>query len=379
MTFRKCTYAVLIVAMALGPVAAAVSQEFSTSLSIDDECEPLTVVTVTDAWPGAEPLRYAFVSAGSAVGRAAAPSPALADAFDEVISVPLERVISLSSTAIPHIRDLGMADRLVGVDRGDHIYDEDIHRAVESGRIVEVGSGGTLNLERVVAARPDVVLTSAMGSDDPTLRRLKAAGIPVIVLADWREQSPLGRAEWIRFFGVLFDRTAQGDALFAERVTSYRRIAGVARDLPPDERPTIVANAPWQGTWPVPGGDSYVATLFHDAGGRYLWAETSGTGSRFLDLESVLQRAVHAEFWLHLNTGWESRADARNLDERLTLFQAYREGRMYHYSRRVRPWGANDFWESGAARPDLVLADLLHILHPRLLPEHELIFYRSLP
>lgn len=346
------------------------AQEFSSSLEIDDGCEPLTVVTVRDAWPGAEPLRYALVSPG-------APVPD-GDRFDGVISVPVQRVVALSTTVIPHFRDLGVVDRLVGVDLAEHVYDDEVYRRVGRGDVAAVGSAESLNLERVVAARPDLIVTSAMGRDDPTLVRLASSGIPVVVLADWREVSPLGRAEWIRLFGALFGRRAEADRLFRERVGRYEEISGRVAAVPEGERPSVFANAPWQGTWPVPGGDSYIATLFADGGGRYLWADSPGTGSRFLDLEAVLQRAVNGDFWFNLNFGWVSREDARRLDSRLTVFKAYRTGQMYHYNRRVRPWGANDFWESGAARPDVVLADLVRIMHPELLPDHELVYYRRL-
>jgi iron complex transport system substrate-binding protein len=313
------------------------AQDFSSSLSIDEECEPLTVVTVEDSWPGSGPRRYALVPSGVSAPDQSSDPTSNSTGFDAVISVPVRRLISLSSTVIPHIRDLGMLDRLVGVDTAQYIYDDEVHRRIADGAVAEVGAAESLNMERIVAARPDLVVTSAVGADDPTLQRLESAGIPVLVLGDWREQSPLGRAEWIRLFGALFGRSDRADELFRERAERYRQLAALAAEVPEDDRPTVLANAPWQGTWPVPGGDSYVAALFADAGGRYLWADTSGSGSRFLDLEAVLQRAVEAEYWFNLNYGWQSRQDAVNLDQRLALFRAYRTERMYHYTRRVKP------------------------------------------
>ena len=118
--------------------------------------------------------------------------------------------------------------------------------------------------------------------------------------------------------------------------------------------------------------------MFADAGADYLWADRPGTGSIFLDLEAVLQRGASADYWFNLNFGWRAKSDVEALDPRLTAFRPYRIDRMYHYIGRVRPWGANDFWESGAARPDLVLSDLVHIMHPNCFPDHDPVYYRRL-
>jgi iron complex transport system substrate-binding protein len=344
---------------------------YSSSMRIDGDCDHVTTVTITDAWPDAPPLTYALVPPG-------APAPD-ADAFTAVIPVPVERLVSLSTTVIPHLRDLGMVDRLIAVDRGDYIYDADVRRRIENGTIVEVGTGESLNVEQIIASRPDLVLTSAMGPDDLTLRRLAAVGVSVLVLADWREDDPLGRAEWIRLIGTLFDRGSTAAELFGQRAKRYRDVAAQIAGIPTDERPTILVNAPWQGTWPVPAADSYVARLFEDAGGRYLWRDRSGTGSVFLDVESVMERGGDADFWFNLNFGWRERSDITDADPRLAVFTSFHTGNVYHYTRRVRPWGANDYWESGAARPDLVLSDLVRILHPSILPDHDLVYYRRLP
>lgn len=353
-----------------GIVAASPTEE-ATNFTIDSRCDHTSIVSVTNAWPGAEPLRYAVVRPGAPEIRD--------DDFSGVIEAPVRRVISLSSTLIPHISDLGMIDTIVGVDNGDYIYNEAIHSRIESGTIREVGSAETLDVELVIALQPDLVLLSVIGGDDPTLRRLAAAGVPTMVIADWRETTPLGRAEWIRLFGLIYERQAAADTLYRERAERYRSIAKRVAGVPQRERPTVLLNAPWQGAWPVPRGGSYVAQLFEDAGGTYLWEDTTGTGTEFLDFEVVLQRGIHADYWFNLNFGWRSRNDAIEYDSRLATFEAYRRRRMYHYVARTRRWGANDFWESGAARPDVVLADLVHILHPNALPDHSLVYYTRLP
>lgn len=346
--------------------------EHARNLEID-QCDHSTVITVRNAWPDAPDLTYVLEPRGGAGGT---------DRSDTIITTPVRRVISLSTPNIPFIRDLGALDSLVGVETADYVYDQEVLDRIRAGRIRTVGAGASLDMERVIELDPDLVLVSALGPDDATVRRLTGAGIPVLVVADWRESTPLGRAEWIRLFGALFDRNGQAGELFQERATRYQEIQrAVAERIPPGVRPAVLANGPWQGNWPVPAGESYMARLFADAGADYLWADTPGTGSIFLDLEVVLARALTADYWINLNFDWFSRDDVRRADPRLTAFAAYRSGRMYHHIRRVRPSGANDFWESGVGRPDLVLADLVSILHgdhPDLVPHHTPVYYRRI-
>lgn len=361
------TMAVLFLNGAL-PAAAI---EHARNLAIEP-CDHSTIVTVRNAWPDAPDLTYTLEP------RRTSPSAGPASA----IRTPLQRVISLSTPNIPFLRDLGVLDSLVGVDTADYVYDQTVLDAIARGRVRSVGSGANLDLERVLELNPDLVLVSALGPDDTAVRRLEGAGIPVLIVADWREATPLGRAEWIRLFGALYERDTRARDLFLQRASRYAEIRDqVAARVPPDRRPTVLANGPWQGNWPVPSGESYMARLFADAGADYLWAETPGTGTIFLDMEAVLARALTADYWINLNYDWTSRADVRRADPRLTAFAAYRSGRMYHHIRRVRPSGANDFWESGVGRPDIVLADLVKILHGErlgLLPDHQPLYYRRI-
>ena len=339
-------------------------------LDIEYRPEGGGVIRITDAWEGADELAYAVVPRGEAA--------ASEEAYDEVIHLPVRRIVSLATPVIAHLRDLDALDRLVAVDTAAYVYDERVLDMIREGSVVEVGSGGSLDMETLISSSPDLVVASAFGPDDPALRRIRAAGIPFLVLADWRERSPLGRSEWVRLFGLLTGREGRAEALFAERERRYLELVDLTSALPPADRPTVMANAPWQGSWPVPGGDSYIAHLFADAGGRYIWADRGGAGSTFLDIETVLTDAVGADVWLNLNLSWRSRGDVVAADGRLAAFAPYRSGAMYHFNRRVRPSGANDFWESGATRPDLVLEDLISIFHPELLPNHRRHYYRRL-
>ena len=360
------------------PVQHAVSSNathmrYAENLSIEHPADRpgVTEITIHEPWPGAAPIRYAVLQPGARL-------PAGEREYAAVVGAEPERIISLVTPSIAHMADLGLLGSLVGVENPDYIYSSDVLTRLESGDVVRVGGGPELDMERVVALQPDLVFVSALGPDEAALRRLNSAGIPVVLLSDWREHSPLGRAEWLKLFGAVFNRNEQAEEIFAGRAERYEELRLLTTQLPDEERPSIMANGPWQGSWPTPAGDSYIARLFDDAGGTYLWEDIPGTGSHFIDLESVLARAADAEYWFNLNYDWNSRADVLKADPRLARFQPYQTRSMYHYNARVRDSGANDFWESGAGRPDLVLADLVHIMHPDLLPDHSLVYYRKL-
>ncbi|MFP4535721.1 MAG: ABC transporter substrate-binding protein [Spirochaetaceae bacterium] len=348
------------------------SIRYAASLTLSRQGDR-TVVTISNAWDGAPPLRYLLLKRGSEEDLTEERRE-----YDGVIEVPLRRIASLATPAIAHLADLESLDRIVAVDDADYVYNSRIRRRIREGDIPEVGSGSSLNVERLLLTEPELVILSALGPDDPTVRRLESVGISVLPLADWREQSPLGRAEWVKLFGELLEKEAEADSIFEPRASRYLELEAMVSSDSSGSDPKVLTNAPWQGSWPVPAGRSYVARLIDAAGGEYLWAEREGTGSVFLDFESVLARGAEADVWINLNQGWKRRADALETDPRLAAFAPFRNNRMYHHNRRLRPSGANDFWESGATRPDLVLADLIRILHPELLPDHDLIYYNRL-
>jgi len=334
------------------------------------QCDHATILEVRDGSPGGTAERYALVRHNA---------PFVDDgSYAAVITIPVRRIAVLSSSILPHLEDLGVLDTLVAVDDRRRIYNRQILSRIEEGLLPEVGGGARIDRERIIAARPDLVLYSPVGTEDATVAALDAAGIPVISLADWREPTPLARLQWIRVVGALTERTAQAEAILQERSARYAELRDLTRRIPADRRPRVLVNAPWRGQWPVPPADSYVAQFIEDAGGRYLWEDLDAPATEFLDFETVVLRAAAAEVWINLNAGWNTPGDLIAEDPRLASMAPFASGHVYHYGARERASGANDFWESGAAHPEIVLADLIRIFHPELLPDHRLFYYRSI-
>jgi iron complex transport system substrate-binding protein len=326
------------------------------------------VVTVTQPWAGASPVSYLLVQCGAPV-----PDEVTADA---VIEVPVPTAVSMSTTYLPHFVELGLLDALIGTDEFDFVYSPAVRERIDAGEIAEVGGGSFVDVELLLSLEPDVVFTYGIGSADYDAHpALIAAGIPTVLNGDYMETSPLGRAEWVKFTSLFFNAEAQANALFDEIETAYTDLAAQAGAEA--ERPSVLVNAMYGDTWYVSGGASYMAQLINDAGGDYLWADDDSTGGLALSFEAVLDRGEAADVWLNPNF-WLSLADGLNEDERYAAFEAFDTRRVYNNIARVTPLGGNDALETAVLHPEQMLADLIAIFHPALLPDHEFRFYQPL-
>lgn len=334
---------------------------------------------VRKPWQGAATrFRYRLVPRDS-LPAFGAPGEAGGDAEAETLTlgVPARRVLTMTTTNLPHFAALGRQDALVGVGNAAFVCDETVKARLAEGTLRGVGDEASVDAEAAVDLRPDLVLAFAVASwSNPGLKKLKEAGLPVVLEAAYMEETPLGRAEWIKFTAAFLgpSASAAADSAFAAVDSAYGVLAALARTAA--RRPTVVVNAPFRGSWWMPGGRSYVARFLADAGADYLWADDTTEGSLSLDLEAVLARAGNADYWL--NPGpWRSLADGKKRDPRHALFRSFRDGRVWNND-RVLCGAGNDFFEKGSARPDWVLADLIALFHPELLPGHRFRWYRRL-
>lgn len=295
----------------------------------------------------------------------------------QTVPAPARRIVCLSSTHLGFLAELDALDTLVGISLLNHIANADIRAKIDAGAVVSVGIGASVDVEKLITLDPDVVVAFGLSPADlDPLAPVMNADIPVILCADYTEPTPLGRAEWIKFFGLLVGKEELANRRFEEVCSEYKRLAAMGHDA--KTKPTVFLNASFQGIWYQPGGDSYMARFLADAGAEYVWAGDRDSRVLRLDFEAVLRKAGKADFWL--NPGfWSSLADGLANDSRYASFQAFQTGNVFNHNRLGDLTTGNDFFERGAARPDLVLADLLHIFHPELLPDHQPIWYHRLP
>lgn len=327
------------------------------------------VVTLPTPFAGGAPVQYLLVQCGT---------PAPLEQFPDatLVEVPVQRFAALSTTYLPPLIEFGLLDRLVAIDTGQYVNAPEVQALLVDGGLAEIGSGSAVNVEQALALEPDLVMTYASGTADFDAHpRLQAAGLPVALNAEFLETSPLGRAEWAKFIALFFNAEAQANQWYVETAIRYDDLTALAQSV--TARPTVITQTPYEGVWYLPGGDSFAAQLLADAGADYLWADETGSGSLPLDVESVFERAVAVDYWL--DTGYYGTRDALlAADDRFGALAAFESGNVYNNDARVNANGGFDYYESGPFRPDDVLADLIAIFHPELLPDHEFVYYRRI-
>ena len=290
------------------------------------------------------------------------------------VRTPIRRLVVTSTTHLGLVELLDARDVLVGIGQADYVFDADVRHRVEQGQIQEVAVGGSLNVESVLALQPDLVMVSANPGGSASYQPLINANIPVVVNAEWQEASPLGKAEWVKLLAVLLGKEAVANERFAAIATTYDSLA---QQVPPEAvPPRVITGSPFQGAWYVPGHHSYVGQLLRDAHATWPGANDSSAVSFNRSLETLYSYGLRADYWIDAGI-YRQRRELGEIDERLTNFRPYRRGALYAHTRRVSDSGGNDYYESGAVRPDRVLADLIEIFHPEVL-NHSLYYYRKL-
>ena len=198
-------------------------------------------------------------------------------------------------------------------------------------------------------------------------------GIPIIEGADYMESLPLGRTEWIRFYGMLFGKEALADSIFRQTEKSYLDLKQlVTADMP---RPTVISEKKFGASWFMPAGDSYIANMYADAGADYVFKELPGAGSTPLAFETVLDRAIHADMWLikYNQSGDMTYGDLRAEYAPYENFDAFKNRRIYSCNTGLVP-----YYEEFPLHPDYLLKDLIWVFHPELLPGYSPRYYRKM-
>jgi len=348
-------------------VHATHSTQYAQGFHIDS-LAGLRLLTITNTWNShRESFRWVLLDSNSA--QAKIPDSLLST---PKIHIPVRRIIGLSSTHLALLSELRALGLVVGVSRLDLIHSTHIRATLDSSHAVQVGYGPAIQLEQVAALKPDLILSFGIGDakmdDYPALL---AAGQPVMVLSDWMEPHPLGRLEWIKLLGILVQKETLADSIFTDRVARYDSLARITHKL--TQKPTVMTGMPQAEIWYGTGGRNYFAQFMSDAGGNYLWSSDTSTGGLTTSFEQELASAANADVWL--NPGiWSKRNEAEATESRINGFKAWRMGKVYQHQKAEA-----DFWDEGMVRPDLVLADLIQILHPEILPHYVATFYEPLP
>jgi iron complex transport system substrate-binding protein len=348
------------------------SFEHATGVSVTYE-NSYKVVEVTTL-EGEKPQQYVLVQCG-------AKEPALEGDLKnaQVIEVPVASAVTLTTTNLPHFVELDATDTVVGVGTAAYVASPEILERTESGEAPDfAGAEGQPDTEAIIGEQPDLLVLDAFGETIvEEADRFTEAGVPTVLNADFNEQALLGRAEWLKFTSLFLNAEASATETFDEIAAEYERVAAVAAEA--EEQPTVFANTPFEGTWYMPGGNSFFANAVEDAGGDYVFGDDESTFSLELDIETVLDKAGDADIWLQAGSVQGTLKDLVKADQRFAKFASFKEGQVWAYDKSLSPGGGNAFFEEGYTRADVVLSDLVAIFHPEALPDHELTYFGQVP
>ena len=269
-------------------------------------------------------------------------------------TAPYRRLITTSVTHVGFLQAIGADSCIAGVCDANYLY-------TPVPWAEDIGSSLSLDVERVLAAQADLVLLTYSG-DSRGDGRFETFDVPTLMINEWREQNPLARAEWVRVFGALTGHMREADSVYqevVERYTELRELVKAQQHLY-DTKVKIMSGAVWQGTWYVPDGNTYMAQLFRDAGAEYKFTDGNGSASLPLSFEQALLDFQDADVWVGVPVA--KLDELKERDEKNAWFKAYKTGRVYNFNRRTRG-SANDFWQLGVVHPELILSDLIDIIH----------------
>ena len=286
------------------------------------------------------------------------------------IKVPLQSIAINSCSHVAYIDALGKVDKIVASSDPEFVYNENFRKQLADGSVKNLGGSYDMNFEQILKVSPEVLMVTGFNGVDKTALRVQQSGIPVVYNYEWVEKTVLGRAEWIKFFGELFDCREKADSIFNEIKTEYNRCTELAKNA--TNKPTVLSGTPYKGTWYIPGGQNFMAEFYRNSGMNYFYKDNKDNFSLALSLETVMGNFLGADIWVGADVKTYKQLEAQ--DERLMLFKPVKKKQVYHHLNRTTNTGGNDFWESAMLRPDILLKDFIKIAHPELLPDWELYY-----
>ena len=285
------------------------------------------------------------------------------------ILVPIKSTITLSSTHIGMLSKLNACNLVKGISNHNYVYEPSILERYKKGEVIELGDENSISVESIIRSQSDLLIYSGFGKEFPHQKQLEKLGTICLANYDWKENHPLGKAEWIKVFGYLTGKEEIASIYFKAIEKDYLSLKKMASKL--KDTPSLFSGNLVGDIWYSPAGESYNAILFKDAKGDYKYANSKGIGSIENSFEQIFSDNLNTQYWF--NPGIESKQDLLKSQPKFKLFQAYKENKIFSYT-----FSGNEFWERSAVEPNHVLSDLIRILHPELKLKNKLYFYRTL-
>ena len=341
--------------------------KYATGFSIENY-DNYAVVTVKKPWPNAT-KDYKYILKNK--------TGILPDSLknNTIIAIPIQSIVVTSTTHIPSLEMLDVEKTLVGFPNLKYVSSEKVRALIDAKKVKELGNNQSLNTEVIIDLQPDVIIGYGLDNNNPTLDNLIKSGLKVMLNGDWNEQTPLGKAEWIKFFGALYDKQEQANELFSKIEKDYLNTIEIAKKA--TTKPSILAGDIFEGKWYMPSGTSWGSLILKQANSNYLWQESTGTGSLSLSFETVFEKAKNADVWI-TSGQFSALKQMTDSNPHYSQFKAFKTNNVYSFASKKGKTGGILYYELAPNRPDIVLKDLVKILHPELLVGYKPFFFEKL-
>lgn len=353
------------------PEQAVKTQEITADIEVNyakgfrvQNFKDYKLVDITD--PSGESTlsyKYALVKTGA--------KPNTIPSDYQIIETPVKKVICMTNLQISNFIKLNTTDNIVGITSTRFLFNDKLNNQLKSGTTSKIGIEGEFDNEIVMALDPDIILISPFkrGGYD-AIRNLD---IPLVSFLGYKENTPLGQAEWIKFTGMLLGMEDEANSCFDEIANKYNGLLELVQSV--EKRPVVLSGELHSGNWYVVGGKSYLAQLFRDAGADYFMKNDKESGGFYVDFETVYSQGANTDYWRIVNSfnGDFSYKALAEGDARYADFKPFKEKKIIYCNIRQTP-----FYENTPVEPEIVLADLIKIFHPQLLPEHKPVYYELL-
>ena len=326
-----------------------------------------TRISVTNPWATEQVLREYILSV----------EPVEPDASHTdktvYIKTPLKSVGVLGAVHAGILERIGAEALVTGVADPQYMNFAFVQKGLSDGSISNLGQSSQLNIEKLIEVDPDALIVTTFPKSG--YGKLEKSGIPLIECVEYMENTPLGRAEWIKFIGAFIGKSREADSIYNAIEQNYLEAKKIAETV--SRRPTVFSEKKYRGIWDIPGGRSYMAVFFRDAGANYLWREDAQTGSLALPFEEVYDKAEKANFWFikyNKPEGSLTYNELRSEYDPYSLFDAWKNKKVV---------GCNTdkttYYEQGIMHPDLILKDMINVFHPGLAGNHNNVYFHLLP
>lgn len=339
------------------------SIRYAQGLSIEHG-EGFTLVDISDpSGQEAQTYHYALVPRGT--------TPQGIPSDYQVIETPVRRVIVMTTLQLSNFIKLDAVDRVVGMPSTRFLFNPTMRAQLESGETKRIGIEGNFDTELIMALQPDIILVSPFKRGGYDV--IKNLNIPLVTFLGYKETTPLGQAEWLKFTALLLGIEEQANEKFAQIERDYNDLKALVTDQ--IQRPKVLSGELHGGNWYVVGGESYLAHQFEDAGADYFMKGNKESGGFYVDFETVYSEAADSDYWRIANSYPDtfSYEVLKQTDARYADFKAFKDRKVIYCNLNQRP-----FYELSPVEPENVLADLIKIFHPDLLPDHQPVFYELL-